>query len=165
MKSEPSLPVVKRYAISRSRPKLARNILLGELPRVLTEHIGALLHGHVHLVTQRHQALSQVHVVLLQALDGDHVEVEAVEDEGLLASVRLLLLDERHWVLAPMSQGVEMVGSVVAVIEAVPVALKPHVSMSSLSPTPRKKNNTNTDNRNRPIKILTGTSIRVMLDL
>lgn len=46
-----------------------------------------------------------------------------MEDEGTVGAVELFLLEEVEGVVAPMAAGVKVVGSMVAVVEAVTVAL------------------------------------------
>jgi hypothetical protein len=53
----------------------------------------------------------------------DHKVVDIVEDEGTVGAVELFLLEEVEGVVAPMAAGVKVVGSMVAVVEAVTVAL------------------------------------------
>lgn len=53
----------------------------------------------------------------------DHQVVDIVEDEGTVGAVELFLLKEVDGVVAPVAAGVEVVGSMVAVVEAVTVAL------------------------------------------
>ena len=54
-----------------------------------------------------------------------------MEDQGLLGSIRMLGPEERLGVIAPVSQRVQMVGCVIAIIEAVAVALQ-HVLVTTL---------------------------------
>jgi hypothetical protein len=62
-------------------------------------------------------------VVVLQQFDRDHNVVNISENESSLLGILVLLLDKRYWMFAPVSSGIEMMRRVVAVIEAVPVAL------------------------------------------
>jgi hypothetical protein len=64
-----------------------------------------------------------MHIVLGEQGEGDHQVVDVVEDERVLVRVLLLLREESNGVLAPVAERVEVVRGVVAVVEAVAVAL------------------------------------------
>lgn len=92
----------------------------------------ALIQGHGDLVANGHHAPGEGLVVLEHEPRGDHEVVNVVEDEGVLLGVQRLALDECGWVLAPVAEGVEVVGCVVAVVEAVAVALVVFVSQDGI---------------------------------
>lgn len=54
----------------------------------------------------------------------DHEVVDVMEDKGAAGAVEVFLLEEVEGVVAPVAAGVEVVGSMVAVVEAVAVALE-----------------------------------------
>jgi hypothetical protein len=64
-----------------------------------------------------------VKIVLLHQLDRDHEIIDVVENQRLFRGVHLLLSQERNGVVAPVTQGIQMVRCVVAVVVAVSVAL------------------------------------------
>lgn len=64
-----------------------------------------------------------MHVVLLQQLESEEKVVNVVEDQRTTLAVCFFRLEEVHWLLAPMPSGVEVVGCVVAVVEAESIAL------------------------------------------
>lgn len=107
-------------------PILGLDVLLGEGNRVPLQHLSPLLHGHPDLrLADGHHAPGQLHVVLAQQRDRHHEVVDIVEDEGAVGGVRVLGFEEGDGVLAPVPQRVEVVRGVVAVVEAVAIALRP----------------------------------------
>lgn len=62
-------------------------------------------------------------VILAQQRYGQHEIVDIVEHKSMLIGVLLLLCKERNRVVAPVTEGVEVVRGVVAVVVAVPIAL------------------------------------------
>lgn len=62
-------------------------------------------------------------IVLPDQAVGDHEIVDIAEYQRMLARVAVLLLEKRDRVLAPVTAGIEVVGGVVAVIEAEAVTL------------------------------------------
>ena len=64
-----------------------------------------------------------MHVVLGQELVRDHDVINVAKDESVFIGVTVFLLQERDGVVAPVAAGVEVVGGVVAVIEAETVTL------------------------------------------
>ena len=87
------------------------------------EHFDTLLHGHVNLVTDRHETFSEMFIIAHHEPDSDHEVINVVEDERVLATVGLLALKEMHGVIPPVTEGVEMMRRVITVIVAVPIAL------------------------------------------
>ena len=93
------------------------------------EHHNTLLHRHVDLIADRYKAPRQMFVVAHHEPHGDHEVVDVGEDEGAAGGVGGLLLQEMNRLLAPVAAGVQMVGGVVAVVEAISVTLfSPRVS-------------------------------------
>ncbi|TKW51113.1 hypothetical protein CTA1_12224 [Colletotrichum tanaceti] len=90
-------------------PELVPDLGVAELPGVPPQHRRPLLDGHPDLLAHRHETPRQVHVVLAQQPDRHHEVVNVVEDERLLADVRLLLLEERRGMVAPVPARVEVV--------------------------------------------------------
>lgn len=113
------------------------------------EHGDPLLNCHVYLVAYRNKAFRQMVVVAHHEPDRDHEVVDVVEDERMLAAIDLLTLEEMNGMISPVSQGVEVVRGVIAVVVTVPIALE-------------LKSQTQKDVLG--CLIITGTSIRVMLD-
>lgn len=62
-------------------------------------------------------------VILAQQRYGQHEIVDIIEHKSMLIGVLLLLCKERNRVVAPVTEGVEVVRGVVAVVVAVPIAL------------------------------------------
>lgn len=87
------------------------------------EHGDALVHGHVDLLADGHEAAREVLVVAHHEPHRDHEVVDVVEDERVLAAVDALALEEVHWVVSPVAEGIEVVGCVVAVVVTVSIAL------------------------------------------
>ena len=67
--------------------------------------------------------IRKVVVVLANEPDCDHEEVDVMEDQCLTLSVEVLLLHEVHGLLAPMSQRVQMMAGVIAIVERESIAL------------------------------------------
>jgi len=105
-------------------PKLPQNLLLGEPPRLPPQHGRNLPLAHPDLITHRHQTRRQAHVILPQQRDGHHDVVDILEGQGAAFGVLGFGFDEGEGVVAPVPAGVEVVGGVVAVVEAVAVGLR-----------------------------------------
>ena len=86
-------------------------------------HLGSLLKGHVDLLAHRDQTLGQMHVVLLQNLDRNENKVYVAKHQGTLLGITLLLPDKGTWVVSPVATGIQMMRSMVAVIEREAIAL------------------------------------------
>jgi len=84
---------------------------------------GALLERHLGLLAERDHAAGEVVVVLHHEPHGDLEVVDVVEHQSLLGRIGILGLEERERVLAPVTERVEVVRCVVAVVVAEPVAL------------------------------------------
>lgn len=83
-----------------------------------------LFERHVHLeLANRHHALGQRHVILHDQPDSNHNVIDVMENQRIVGRVGFLALEEGHGVFAPVTQGVEVVRSMVAVIVAVAVGL------------------------------------------
>jgi hypothetical protein len=102
---------------------LLGDLLLAELSCLALQHGHPLFMCEVHLRTHGNQAASDVIVVLSQQINRKHHIVDVVEHERMLVRVLLLLRQERDWMIAPMTERIEVMGSVVAVVVAVSVAL------------------------------------------
>ena len=113
-------------------------------------HLGSLLKGHVDLLAHRDQTLGQMHVVLLQNLDRNENKVYVAKHQGTLLGITLLLPDKGTWVVSPVATGIQMMRSMVAVIEREAIAL------FNVSPGTLVEFNA--------WKSLTGTSINVILE-
>ena len=87
------------------------------------DHLGSLLKGHVDLLAHRDQTLGQMHVVLLQNLDRNENKVYVAKHQGTLLGITLLLPDKGTWVVSPVATGIQMMRSMVAVIEREAIAL------------------------------------------
>jgi hypothetical protein len=103
---------------------LGSNILLGELPCLALEHSYSLLVGHLHLIAHWYQATCNVIVVLPQQIDCKKHVVNVVEYQSMLVRILLLLREKSHRMLTPMSERVEVVRCVVAIVVAVTIALR-----------------------------------------
>lgn len=64
-----------------------------------------------------------MHVILFQQRDRHHDVVDVVEHERFLRTILRLRFRECHRVIAPMAPGVQVMGGVVAIVEAVSVGL------------------------------------------
>ena len=104
--------------------KLHPNLLLTERLRLRPQHRRDLLMAHPNLITHRHQTLRQCSVILRQQSDRDHQVVDVVEHQCPSFAVRFLRLQEMHGLIAPVTARVQVVCSVIAVVEAVTVALR-----------------------------------------
>jgi hypothetical protein len=62
-------------------------------------------------------------VVLSQQIDGEKEVVDIVKHNCVFVRVLLLLRKERNWVLAPVTERVEVMRGMVAIIVTVSVAL------------------------------------------
>jgi len=102
---------------------LLRNLLFGELSCLTLQHRYPLVHGQCHLVTHWHEAFRQVLIILLQQIDGEKHVVDVVEHERMLVGVLLLLRQKRHGVFTPVTERIQVVRGVVAIVVAVSVAL------------------------------------------
>ena len=67
--------------------------------------------------------IGKVEIVLSKKPERHHKPVNIVEDERVSLTVCILRSNEVDWLFAPMTEWVQMVSSVVAVVEAHPVAL------------------------------------------
>lgn len=105
--------------------ELAPHLLLAKSPRVPFQHRRALLQGHGHLLGADGNKASRQRVVVLEddQAHRDHDVVNVVEDEGALGSVVGAGLQKGSRVVAPVAERVQVVRGVVAVVEAVAVAL------------------------------------------
>ncbi len=122
------------------------NVFFREASSFLSQHIRQLLLRHLYLLSDGNQATRKVRVVFLKQFEGHHEVIYVVENERPAIAVCLLGLQEMDRLLSPVSTWIQMMGSMVAVVEAKAIAL-PRVSM-------RWAFNIGT---------LTGTSIKVIL--
>jgi hypothetical protein len=99
------------------------NISLGKRTSMPLEHLCPLFQCHMDLITQRDEATCEVHVVFPKQSDGDEDEVDVMEDESGFIGVDLLTLEKGIGVLPPVPHRIQMVRGVIAVVEAVAVAL------------------------------------------
>lgn len=104
-------------------PKLHSDIFLREPSRLGLEHLYPLLMAHLDLVADGHHAPCEVVIVLAKEVDGDHDVVDIGEHQRMLGCVFVFGLEECGGVLAPVTEGVQVVGRVVSVVEAVSVTL------------------------------------------
>lgn len=95
------------------------------------DHLGSLLKGHVDLLAHRDQALGQMHVVLLQHLDRNEDKVNVAKYQGTLLGITLLLSDKGAWMVSPVAAGIQMMRSMVPIIEREAIALS-NVSTDAL---------------------------------
>lgn len=79
--------------------------------------------SHVDLISNGHQTLRQMIVILPQERDRDHDIVDVAEHKRLLRRVLLLRFEEGGWVFTPVPQRVQVMRGMVAVVETVAVAL------------------------------------------
>lgn len=115
-------PAKSMRLLLQPRP-LPGDILVGEPARLGAQHVCDFLARHVNLVADGHEAVGEVEVVVAHESEGHHVVVDVVEDEGATVAVGGFGLEEVNGLLAPVAAGVEVVGCVVAVVEAETVAL------------------------------------------
>lgn len=87
-------------------------------------------------------------IVLAEQVHGDEDVIHIAEDQRFLLGIAILLLEECLGVVAPVATGVQVVGSMVSIVKGEAVALV-FVSRGF---------------RHHGWDILTGTSIRVILD-
>lgn len=79
---------------------------------------------HTNLIAHRHQTLRQCIVVLHQQPDRNHQVIDIVKHQSSAFAVCFFGLQEVDRLVAPVPARVEMVRCVVAVVEAVAVALR-----------------------------------------
>lgn len=101
------------------------NLVLGEPLCLRSQQVGNLRLAHTNLVPNGHKACSEVHVVLAQQRDGHHNVVDILEHKRVAIAVLRFGLDEGERVVTPMAAWVEVVGRVVAIVDAVAVGLSP----------------------------------------
>lgn len=70
-----------------------------------------------------------MHVVLAQQTESEHVVVDVVEYQSTTIAICLFRLEEVQRLVTPVATWVEMMGGVVAVVEAEAIALHSVVSM------------------------------------
>lgn len=102
----------------------------GELSRPTTQHLHSLLHGPVSLITDGDHTFSQELVVLPKQVHSNENVIDISEDQSIFLSIEVLLLKESDRVISPVTTRVQVVRSVVAVIERESVTLI-FVSLSS----------------------------------
>lgn len=64
-----------------------------------------------------------MHVILLQQLDGDEYIVNVAKYQGPFFRVAFLLLGKGHGVASPVPMGIQVMRSMVAIVEGETVAL------------------------------------------
>lgn len=105
------------------------NILLRKSLCLRLQHRRNLFQRHVDLIPNRDEAFRQVHVVLAQQTESEHVVVDVVEYQSTTIAICLFRLEEVQRLVTPVATWVEMMGGVVAVVEAEAIALHSVVSM------------------------------------
>ena len=104
-------------------PPPPHDLLLTKPSRLPPQHLRNLTFLHTNLVPDRHQTLSQLHVILPQQRNRHHDVVDIVENERAVGGVLGFGFREGKGVVAPVPARVEVVRGVVAVVEAVAVGL------------------------------------------
>jgi hypothetical protein len=102
---------------------LLSNLLLGKLSRLTLQHLYLIVERELHLVSHGYEALRNVLIVLPQQVDREEEVVNVVEHNCVFVRILFLLREEGDGVLAPMAERVEVMGSMVAVVVAVAIAL------------------------------------------
>jgi len=69
------------------------------------------------------QTFGQMHVILLQQLDGDEYVVNVAEYQGPFFRVAIFLFGKGYGVASPVPMGIQVVRSMVAIIEGETIAL------------------------------------------
>lgn len=87
------------------------------------QHLHSFLKGHVDLIAHWNQTFGQMHVILLQQLNGDEYVVNVAEYQSPLFCVATLLFGKGHWVASPVSMGIQVMRSMVAIVERETIAL------------------------------------------
>jgi hypothetical protein len=85
--------------------------------------MGSLLHSKVDLLSNGNKAFSQMVVVFEQKPKCYHEKVDVVKDKCALVRIGAFLFQKRNRVIAPVPNGVEMMGCMIAVVEAEPITL------------------------------------------
>jgi hypothetical protein len=103
--------------------KFLLDILLRECHSLCPQHIRQLFLRHLNLLAHRYQAIGEMVIVLHQQSECDLQVVDVVERKCTTGGVLALCLEKRVGMIAPMTAGVEVVRGVVAIVEAITVAL------------------------------------------
>lgn len=77
----------------------------------------------INLFAHWHEIVCKDVVIFSQQSNGDHEVVNVAEYKGAFFGIGVLGFDETERVVAPVTAGVEVVRSVIAIIEAMAVAL------------------------------------------
>lgn len=88
-----------------------------EPPSPAAQHFCSLLQSHVDLVTHWNQALCKVSVVFAQQIHSNEDVVNVPEDQGPFLGIAVFALDECHRVISPVATRIQVVRSVVPIVE------------------------------------------------
>jgi hypothetical protein len=105
------------------------DILFGKYPRFGAKHIRQLIPTHADLITDRHQMICEEEVIFHQKLKRHHEPINVVKNECSSCSVCILRSDKMYWLISPMPERIEMMGSVVSIVETDTVALRSRLAV------------------------------------
>ena len=103
--------------------ELVLDIFFRKLSSLGPKHVRQLSLAHANLITNRYKMGCDIHVVFAQQLHCHHEPVDIVENQGSPGAVSFFRFEKVDWMISPMPPRVEVVGSVVAIVEADAVAL------------------------------------------
>ncbi len=107
-----------------SPAELPPNLILAESPCLPPQHpFHPPLTHPLLLIANRHQTPRKMFIVLAHQPVRDFKVVNVSKDEGPAANIGVLALDEGEGLIAPVTEGIQVVSGVVAVIEAEAVGL------------------------------------------
>jgi hypothetical protein len=105
-------------------PKLSPDVVIREPPRLAPQHFHPFPMVHLNLVSNRHQTRCQIIVVFPhQPIRELHV-VDITEYERVFGRVEVFGFKKCGGVITPVTERVEMVRGVVAIVETIAVALR-----------------------------------------
>ena len=78
----------------------------------------------MHLRANRHETIGQMQIILSKDVIRHHQIIDILEYQGSTVDVLLFGIEEGAGMVAPVTEGIEMMRSVPAVVEAVTIALE-----------------------------------------
>ena len=95
-----------------------------EAPCLTSQHFHPLPVAHLNLISNRHQTRCQIIVVFPHQPICEHYVVDITEYERVLGRIEVSGFEKGSGVIAPVTERVDMVRGVVAIVETETVALK-----------------------------------------
>ena len=104
--------------------KLSPDVVIRQFCPLPPQHLHPLLMAHLNLTSHRHQTRRQIIVFFLEHPIREHYVVDITEYECVLERVEVSGFEKGGGVIAPVTKWVEMVRSVIAIVESVAIALR-----------------------------------------